>query len=626
MTQSRTRFVRRIFRRINRSRQSIIRVTLIALVAFFCIFGVIRLSAPYLISTSLVRNGMERAISSWTGHRAIIGGSPELEFWPVPRLTLQDVTIEKRDGDARQEIARIDRMSASFSLVKALRGQLQFRDFHFVRPHLFLTRGPSGAIDWTDKGLLARALAEVKPGGGNSQVLERNLNARIGSITIEDGTVELQDAGGAHFQLGGISADIDWPSLQDAVKAYVLLRIFDHDVKMDLASSQPLLLASGRNATASLSFSSPVLTARFDGVANLASTAFLSGAVEINAADIPGLLAWSGAKLPSVALLKSASMSADLMTADSGVRFNNLRFAINDTNASGVLDLTLPQGRRPKMTGTLAFDQLDVRAFLSAFSLNVPAGGTPDETADATFLRQLDVDLRLSAQTAALSPFDLRDVGASVLVAQGKANFDIGDSEFEGGQMIAHMDVAESGFEGGGNLAISIRDADLAAAAARIPLSGSLPLGIGSLDLTLKTDKPVWATSANDISGSVKMYTGTGSLKQFDTTAFRSLAASKTFFQLSEAGSRNFDFDNAEIVADFAKGSATIKTARIIGRNETLTLSGVIPYGTNGMALAGMLKPADGNDTVQPLPFFAGGSWPDPVISPISILTGKPLE
>jgi AsmA protein len=44
------------------------------------------------------------------------------------------------------------------------------------------------------------------------------------------------------------------------------------------------------------------------------------------------------------------------------------------------------------------------------------------------------------------------------------------------------------------------------------------------------------------------------------------------------------------------------------------------------VALAGRLaeRTADGTAPANPpISFFAGGSWPDPVISPISILTGE---
>jgi AsmA protein len=52
----------------------------------------------------------------------------------------------------------------------------------------------------------------------------------------------------------------------------------------------------------------------------------------------------------------------------------------------------------------------------------------------------------------------------------------------------------------------------------------------------------------------------------------------------------------------------------------------MIPYRTGSVALAGTLadRPQAGATTVKPpISFFVGGSWPEPVISPISILTGQ---
>lgn len=52
----------------------------------------------------------------------------------------------------------------------------------------------------------------------------------------------------------------------------------------------------------------------------------------------------------------------------------------------------------------------------------------------------------------------------------------------------------------------------------------------------------------------------------------------------------------------------------------------MIPYRTGSVALVGTLAdriPASGAATAAnpPLSFFVGGSWPEPVISPASILT-----
>jgi AsmA protein len=52
----------------------------------------------------------------------------------------------------------------------------------------------------------------------------------------------------------------------------------------------------------------------------------------------------------------------------------------------------------------------------------------------------------------------------------------------------------------------------------------------------------------------------------------------------------------------------------------------LIPYRSNGLALSGTLAatdPANAADLPM-LPFFLGGTWPDPVASPVTALLQKP--
>ncbi|MEK1903590.1 MAG: AsmA family protein, partial [Rhizobium sp.] len=82
-----------------------------------------------------------------------------------------------------------------------------------------------------------------------------------------------------------------------------------------------------------------------------------------------------------------------------------------------------------------------------------------------------------------------------------------------------------------------------------------------------------------------------------------------------------FAFSKLDLQADFANGTAEIHNARFAGSDQLLTLSGVITYESNGLALSGALEAIDPAKAVDlpRLPFFIGGSWPNPVISPVPL-------
>ncbi|MDP2734181.1 MAG: AsmA family protein, partial [Hoeflea sp.] len=88
-----------------------------------------------------------------------------------------------------------------------------------------------------------------------------------------------------------------------------------------------------------------------------------------------------------------------------------------------------------------------------------------------------------------------------------------------------------------------------------------------------------------------------------------------------------FAFESARFEASISTGEAKLKTAELLGPQQMITLSGVIPYSRSSLAIAGVLgprRPAVGESAVSSgaapaaLRFFVGGSWPQPVFSPVT--------
>jgi AsmA protein len=600
------------------------RTTGTVLLAIAIVFVVFRATAPFLISSGLVRAGIEDALSKWTGYRAEIEGTPTVDFWPTPRITLNQVTIRERTGD-NKVLGHVDSLSADFSLWKAIRGHADFHEFHFLRPILYLRRDEAGLIDWTNEGLLAKAIDRAEHPSGSAG--SRQVDAKIGALTIEDGMLQMaDDRSGNIYKLDSINADISWPRLSRPMSAVLLARMNGQDIKVDFNSDQPLLFFAGKNVEARTSFSSPLITGSFTGVTNISDASALAGNLNLTIPDMPSFLVWSGEHLPGGDALKSISLNSNISTVTHGLRFNDLSFKVNDAAATGIMDFSYTSEGKPKFSGTLAFDQMNLNPFLAAFSMRLAADTAIDALLNGNPLQRLDMDIRLSAKNAALGPFQFDDIGASLLVSGGKAKFDIGDSGFEGGELTAHLEVTEQNFDGGGKLQISVRDADFGSLITRMKLPGPLPLATGSLDLALATSKPIWAANLSDVSGSMHFRTGAGSFRQFNVSAFRALATQKTFFRMSDIADTAFDFDSISADATFAKGSANVGNAKIVGRNETITMNGIIPFRTNGLALSGTLdatNPTEAGD-LPTMPFFIGGTWPDPVISPATTLPQKP--
>ncbi|MDE1993971.1 MAG: AsmA family protein [Rhizobiaceae bacterium] len=604
---------------------AVARTTGIVILTIVVIFAVFRATAPFLISSGLVRSGIEKALSDWTGYRAQIEGAPTLEFWPTPRVTLNQVTIREPTKNGKV-LGHVDSLSADFSLVAALRGRARFHEFHFLRPTIYIRRDDTGLIDWTNEGLLSKAIERVENSSNQGMPIRRDQDAVIGALTIEDGSIQMtDDRTGAIYKLDGVNADISWPRLSRPMSAVVLARFNGQDIKIDFDSAQPLLLFAGKSVDARTSFTSSMINWTYAGSTSISDFSALAGNLSLSVPNMPAFLAWSGEHLPAGDTLHNVSLNADVSAIPNGLRFNNLSFKVNDAAATGIMDLSYPTGGKPKISGTLAFDQMNLNPFLAAFSMRLAADTAIDALLNGNPLQRLDMDLSLSSNKAVLGPFQFDNIGAGLLVSGGKAKFDIGDSGFEGGELTAHLEVTQGDFDGGGKLQISVHGADFGGLFTRLNLAGPLPLTTGSLELAISTSKPIWAATLSDVSGKMHFTSAAGSFRQFNISAFRALAADKSFFRMSDIADTAFDFDSIDVDAGFAKGSAEVHNAKVVGKNETVTLTGVIPFRSNGLALSGAIEASDPTNAAELplLPFFIGGTWPDPVISPVTTLLPK---
>ncbi len=593
-------------------RTRLFRIALLSAVVLLLLFKV---ALPQFVSTASVKTNMEKALSSWTGGRASISGDPTISFWPRPQLTLHDVTIVS-EVDNLLPLARADAITADFDVLAALRGTPVFYDFRLLAPVFRIERLKDGALNWRRSGWMSDAMH-----GRPDEAPMLAQDVPIGDIAIENGALEIidQQTGGAQ-RITDITGMVRWQSPSERIGIDLSAVIKGEVVNWSFACDEPLLFFSGRSTSIDTALRSAPVNFAFEGAGSLASNAFFSGQTSVSAPSITALLRWYGLDIPQDPTLGAINLNAALTIGSQAVKLDNLALTIDGANATGVLDIALPVEHLPRIGGTLAFDRLDLNTLFSSLA---PMPGTTAGIAravDTDFLEWLRLDLRLSAQQANLGPVLLTDLAAGIMVRDGRASFDIGDSTYAGGSLSGRIAIAEQWINGGGQLALSLKGADLAPIASQLNLQGPLPIGRSDVSLDLSTDKPIWAMTLDDLSGRIRVTVNDGTLVNFNADAFESMVARDAFFNLSEVSNGAFSFSTADMEATFADGVAELTRAEIVTEEKALSVTGRIPYRTSSLALAGTLKPADPKAIADPLRFFVGGSWPNAIISPISVL------
>lgn len=589
-------------------------------------------AVPLAISTELVRDRLERDISAWTGQDVALGTTPELTFWPVPSVTFRNVSIMSRDFPNPEPLASADSVTAEFSVISALTGSPRFTNFQLNRPVFIVRRYGNGDLSWkSDSGRIAEAAGiavanTVAETDNKAETVVRPIPAyALGVLAINDGTIRMIDqVTGETETVHSLNGSIDWGKLGGSAQ-FDLTGVFrSQKAHLVVSSDKPLLLLAGSNAPVSVDLDSAPMSVSFAGTANLSRRPFLKGKLVFDTASVPKTLEWIGTDIKPGEAIGTLHVDADMTTQRDRINLDNLIIDIDDNRGIGVLDLQRTKAGAPVVAGTLAFNKLNVTSFLKAFTPLPKPGEDIATTIDTRFLRQLGLDLRLSAQTASLGPLTFTDLAAAARIDQGRAIFDVGDATAYGGSVVGKVQISEKGLDGGGEMRLSARGMDFGAIYDALKLAGPLPRGKGNLDMTLRSDYPLWATSVSDIKGSFKLVIQGGTIPSFDVNAFRTLSAKERFFSLDRVASGSLAFATADFEASFSDGLAEINKGEITTDNALIALDGVIPYSKGSLAMAGSLGPKPPPKGQEPpknpaptIRFFVGGSWPSPVISPV---------
>ncbi|MDF1606598.1 AsmA-like C-terminal region-containing protein [Hoeflea sp. YIM 152468] len=595
-------------------------------------------SLPLAVSSGVVRDRLERDISAWVGHTISLGDAPSLDFWPTPTIKLDKVEIRPStfvDGDP---ILRADSIIANFNLFSAVLGAPSFSEFKLIRPTFNVELYPDATSNWSSasgdlaQGISAAVARDLATQSGAEIPPDAVIpaSAALGAVTIEDGTVRwIRDPGAQADKLTAINGTMAWTAPTAIARANITAIFRGEQVTFTGSTATPLLLLGGRSAPVDVKVTSAPLNLEFAGTANLGANFFLSGAIKLASVSARRALEWSGADIKPGEALGALDLSAKIITEPNRAKLDDLIIMVDKNRGIGVLDMTWRENEPPLIVGTLAFNSLDIASFLQAFTPLPEPGKDIATTIDTRFLREIGLDLRLSAQSARFGPVMLANLAAAARVEQGRANFDVGDATAYGGNLIGRIALSEKGTDGGLKVQLSARKTNLGDFYDAIGLTGPLPRGNGSLDLELTSPYPTWATALTDLTGRIDLNVGAGTVPGLNLQKFRELAKTERFFDLDQLGEgTHFAFKSAHLQATIADGEANLTVAELVGAQQMISLSGVIPYSRSSLAIAGSLraKPVTNGEKAAvaanpahvPLRFFIGGSWPRPVISPVT--------
>ncbi len=572
----------------------------------------IALAAAYNAALPLVVSTTE-ARATMSGARRLVGreehdqrraGSPVLAGTPGDAPRNDDRLHRTRTAPARRDRPHHRFVQPAFRTS----GRKALEEITLVDPVITLERGADGAVNWQKPDWL------VPPGNA----MPRD-EAPFGDITIENGRFRVVDrlaATGEGVDVAGISGTLKWPSFGGRLSAQFAAVIGGEAVGWAFVCEEPLALFARRNAALKTSLTSAPLTFSFEGTGNFSSQPFASGHLQMSAPSLAALAAWyrgsPDAELPPGGF----SIDTRVTTGETALKLEELQLAIGEATATGVLDVQLPSGKGPRVEGTLAFDRIDLNG-LPLATLKPAQGDDRGWRMAQALVGGWRLDVRLSSQEVLAGPLHLTDS------RRGDDRWKPGFARHRRQHLCEwQAERPRRAFrERGGARRQAAGEPErrrLRCGPRQLRPQGSRPTGRGVLSVDLATGRPLWEAGVADVFGRLDYSLTNGRLADFDVHAFTDLVRKGEFFSLSQASDGTLEFQTADIEASFGGGTARLDRAAFVGPAGNISVTGVVPYRSGSLALAGTLAAPEAGK--EPLQFFIGGSWPNAVISPLSVL------
>ncbi|MGB8818224.1 MAG: AsmA-like C-terminal region-containing protein [Rhizobiaceae bacterium] len=578
---------------------------LLALAALTAALFLLYVSTVAGLSSPALKSRLETGFAAWSGLTVKTNGVVTIGFFPL-KATLFDVSATSGAGPLSLESRTVE---VRFPVLSLLSNRLEITEVTLSGARIILRPDFSGGLNLMSGRsplappiALARAAIAATP---EMPELQSITGDAPGIIHLADSTLSVLWKTGREDRITDLDGTLSWTAILGPASLNVTANWRGEPVAMEASTVSPLLLLSGGTTVSALHVTSKPINLHFDGNTSMQTSLFAQGDIAIQSPSIEKTLAWSEAPVFFEAGLGAVDLKASVEFAESKLALNDLQMTLDGGPASGML-IYDTVAAPPRLSGTLAFDKAELDSMVAAF------GSEPGATNRFSAIEGLELDLRLSAETAIAGPVQLDNAAGTIRTSNGEVLLDLGSSSLAGGEFSGSLKLTGPMAQRMGELSVSARglhpdqlpSADAAFPAVSVPVS---------LQLEMSGLYSQWSGFQKSATGRLELSAGEGIIRNFSAESFANLASKGAVFTLPETYAGLTPLVSAQIQANIARGAAIIDSADIRFASHAVAVTGALPLLSGGVALAGTITPnADG---ATGLPFFIGGTWDKPFVT-----------
>ncbi|AQZ50615.1 putative protein involved in outer membrane biogenesis [Martelella mediterranea DSM 17316] len=544
---------------------------------------------PTIVSPASMGDALERELSDWLGAQATVAGTPEISYWPRPKITAHGAAIARPSGGGLLVYGNAAELTADFGIFGALSGSPAFSDLTFDKAVIVLE--DAGVPGAAPANRLAMAVAAIQDGEADG------IDGKgPGELRLIDSTIAIAgkgdgDGDGDPRIVKAVTGELDWEELDGAARFTGSAEIGGEPTEIALRTAKPVTMFAGGSSTVDLTLSNALASVSYQGTASGRRPYFLNGSFSLSTADLQNLMTRLGVETRLLSTVGKASLKGQVARSGASLRFSPVELAIGDSKASGALDIVMKTPDEPaRISATMAFT--DIALFDAQSSLPSWIDTMADGSDDGSSEPLSDLDLRVSAGTVRLADITLSDVAASIIRTSEQTSFDIADSRLDNGSLFAHVAVQNAGTAKVRLNAENVRSSPLFR---QLGISVPLESDALTLELVYQANLPLERNAKDGLSGNFRFAAGSGQLTWLDLNAILATAENSNAFAFSPLKQAPYAFQSIKGRGSLDGTILTLDGVTIEGENRQVTIEGQVDTATGQLEAKLTATPKSGN-------------------------------
>ena len=433
----------------------------------------------------------------------------------------------------------------------------------------------------------------------------------LGRFVIRDGVVTFNDARGGHGEeFSDVNVDLAWPSTAESAGGSGSLTWRGEVIEFNGSLGAPLQLLAKGSSPFHIALASEPIHATLSGTAQQLDGIQLEGEASITTPSVRRVIAWTGVPVGAGSTLGAGTITGTFTSVGPLISFGEAVMELDGNAAEGALAIGLPRGAL-YLQGTLALDTLDLSAYLDAARASAPtfeaSGASPFALALAG-----SIDLRLSANRVVAGTAEFGQAAAAIKVEGGALTVDVGDVEFQGGHVEAHLTTESHAGAVSGSARAKLDQIPLRPMLTHFAGINALD-GLASATLDLSGSGKDWSEAFVNAAGKADIAVADGVLDGIDVNDLPAIVKGDKAWA---AGSGSTSFKS--LTATLVVGDGTIRTEdlNIVGDDYSAKLTAKAGLFSPALEARGVFAAAVDGVAATEVPFMIGGTWQAPTLAP----------